>query len=38
MDIITLSLGAPNGFSWDAGAVVASRIAKSGKVITVAGA
>jgi len=38
LDILTLSLGAPNGFSEDLGSVVASRIAKIGRVVTVAGA
>ncbi|KAF9650862.1 subtilisin-like protease [Thelephora ganbajun] len=36
LDILTLSLGGANGFSEAAASVVASRIAKTGKVITIA--
>lgn len=38
MDIITLSLGGPGGFSEEEFSVVASRIASKGRVVTVAGA
>jgi len=38
MDILTLSLGEPNGFSESQVSVVASKIAKTGVVVTVAGA
>lgn len=38
VDILTLSLGEADGFSESAVAVAASRIAKTGKVITIAGA
>jgi len=37
LDILTLSIGSPNGFSETPGAVVASRIAKTGKIITISG-
>ena len=37
LDTLTLSFGSPNGFSGSAIALVASRIAKTGKVITSAG-
>jgi len=38
MDILNLSLGGANGFSESPTAVVASRIAKAGKVVTISGA
>jgi len=38
MDILTLSPGEPNGFSESQVSVVASKIAKTGVVVTVAGA
>ena len=35
-DILTLSLGGADGWTSGAGAVVASRIAKTGKIVTIA--
>lgn len=36
MDVLTLSLGDTRGWTESAPAVVASRIAKSGKIVTIA--
>lgn len=36
MDVLTLSLGGPSGWSESTSAVVASRIAASGRVVTIA--
>ena len=35
-DILTLSLGGPNGWTESSSSVVASRIASSGKIVTIA--